>query len=179
MRAQSAGPETTEIDAALLAKANGGDAAAQVQVGDNSFAAGNKATQDPQQQAEYYKLAAGWYRKAAEQGSLAGQLRLAVLYRDGRGVSRDMAQAAEWYRKAAEQGDAGAQGTLGVLYSMGQGIPQSYGDAYYWFDLASRVKGPSQEKYAEYRQMSGMHITAAELAEVQERAAKWLAAHPR
>jgi len=177
--AQTAGPETTETDVALLAKANGGDASAQVQMGDNSCAAGNKATQDPQQLAEYYKVAAGWYRKAAEQGSLAGQLRLAVLYRDGRGVARDMAQAAEWYRKAAEQGDAGAQGTLGVLYSMGQGIPQSYSEAYYWFDLASRVKGPSQDKYAEYRQMSGVHITAAEVADEQERAAKWLAAHPR
>jgi TPR repeat protein len=177
--AQSAGSETPEADAVLLAKANGGDAPAQVQVGDNNCAAGNKATQDPQQLAEYYKVAAGWYRKAAEQGSLAGQLRLAALYRDGRGVSRDMAQAAEWYRKAAEQGDSGAQGTLGVLYSMGQGIPQSYSEAYYWFDLASRVNGPSQEKYAEYRQMSGVHITAGELAEVQARAAKWLASHPR
>jgi TPR repeat protein len=166
-RAQSAGPETTEMDLALLAKANGGDGPAQVQMGDNSCAAGNKATQDPQQLAEYYKMAAAWYRKAAEQGSLMGQLRLAALYRDGRGVPRDMAQAAEWYRKAAEQGDAGAQATLGVLYSIGQGIPQSYGDAYYWFDLASRVEGPSQDKYAAYRQMSGTHITADELADVQ------------
>jgi len=176
---QTAGPETTEIDATLLAKANGGDAAAQVQIGDSSCAAGNKATQDPQQLAECYKVAASWYRKAAEQGSLAGQLRLAELYRDGRGVSRDMAHAAEWYRKAADQGDAGAQGTLAVLYSMGQGIAQSYSDAYYWFDLAAKVKGPNQEKYAAYRQMSGAHITADELADVQEREAKWLAAHPR
>jgi len=176
---QTAGSETTEIDATLLAKANGGDAAAQVQIGDSSCAAGNKAKQDPQQLAECYKVAASWYRKAAEQGSLAGQLRLAELYRDGRGVSRDMAHAAEWYRKAADQGDAGAQGTLAVLYSMGQGIAQSYSDAYYWFDLAAKVKGPNQEKYAAYRQMSGAHITADELADVQEREAKWLAAHPR
>ncbi|MGA2652562.1 MAG: tetratricopeptide repeat protein [Terracidiphilus sp.] len=177
--AQTAGTGTTEIDLALLAKANGGDAPAQVQMGDNSCAAGNKATHDPQQLAEYYKVAATWYRKAAEQGSLTGQLHLAALYRDGRGVPRDMAQAAEWYHKAAEQGDTGAQATLGVLYSIGQGIPQSYGEAYYWFDLASRVKGPSQEKYAAYRQMSGTHITADELADVQQRAAKWLASHPR
>jgi TPR repeat protein len=177
--AQTAGTETTEIDLALLARANGGDASAQVQMGDNSCAAGSKATQDPQQLAEYYKVAAAWYRKAAEQGSLTGQLRLAALYRDGRGAPRDMAQAAEWYRKAAEQGDTGAQATLGVLYSMGQGVPQSYADAYYWFDLAARVKGSNQEKYAASRQMSGAHITADELADVQQRATKWLAAHPR
>jgi len=177
--AQIAGPGTTEMDAGLLAKANGGDATAQVQMGDNSCAAGIKAAQDLKQLAEYYKEAAAWYRKAADQGSVAGQLHLAVLYRDGKGVPRDMQQAAEWYRKAAEQGDVGAQGTLGVLYSMGQGITQSYSDAYYWFDLAARVKGPNQEKYAGYRQMSGAHITADELADVQERATKWVAAHPR
>jgi TPR repeat protein len=90
-----------------------------------------------------------------------------------------MAQAAEWYRKAAEQGDADAQATLGVLYSLGQGVPHSDVEAYYWLDLAAAVKGPNQEKYAANRQMIGTHITADELADVEERVAKWLAAHPR
>ncbi len=129
--------------------------------------------------AEDYKQAAEWYRKAAEKGDIAGELRLAALYRDGRGVERDMAQAAEWYRKAAEQGDANAQATLGVLYSMGQGVPHSDVEAYYWLDLAAAVKGPNQEKYAANRQMIGTHITADELAEVEERVAQWQAAHPR
>lgn len=177
--AQAAGPEAATPDPALLAKANGGDRAAQVQMGDNSCAAGSGVQLSARQLAECNKIAAIWYRKAAEQGSLAGQLRLASLYRDGKGVERDMEQAAVWYRKAAEQGDATAQATLGVLYNMGQGVPQSYTDAYYWFDLAARVKGPNQEKYANYRQMSGEHITTDELAEIQERVDKWLAAHPR
>jgi TPR repeat protein len=177
--AQTGGPQAAAIDPALLAKANGGDAAAQVQMGDNSCAAGSGVANDSRQSAEFYKVAAAWYRKAAEQGSVAGQLRLAALYRDGRGVPRDMEQAAEWYRKAAEQGDASAQGTLGVLYSIGQGVPLDNVEAYYWLDLAARVKGPNQEKFAANRQMVGAHITADELAEVQERVAKWLAAHPR
>jgi TPR repeat protein len=166
-------------EAALQVKADGGDAAAQVQMGDSACAAANASGAGAKQLAECYKTAAGWYRRAAEQGFAAGQVRLAGLYRDGRGVARDMALAADWYRKAAEAGDAGAQGTLGVLYSMGQGVAQSYLDAYYWFDLAARVKGPDQEKYATYRQMSGEHITVDELADEQERAAKWVAAHPR
>jgi TPR repeat protein len=177
--AQAAGSETAAPDQVLLAKANSGDAAAQVRVGDNSCAAASGVTFTSKQLAECNKIASTWYRKAAEQGSRAGELRLAALYRDGRGVPRDMEQAAGWYRKAAEQGDVSAQGTLGVLYSMGQGVPQSYVDAYYWFDLAARVKGPSQEKYATYRQMSGEHITTDELADIEERVAKWLAAHPR
>jgi TPR repeat protein len=161
------------IDAALLAKANSGDPAAQVAVGE-SYAAGKDAPQD-------YKLAAEWYRRAADKGDVAGEVHLADLYRDGRGKAfpRDIAQAAEWYRKAAEQGDTGAQGTMGVLYSMGQGVPRSDPDAYYWFDLAARVKGPNQEKYAANRQNVGARITADELDEVEERVQKWLAAHPR
>ena len=163
--------QTPAIDPAQLAKANAGDAASQVLVGD-SYAAGKGVAQDLQQAAE-------WYRKAADKNDIAGELRLAALYRDGRGVTRDMAQASGWYRKAAEQGDATAQATLGVLYSMGQGVPHDDVEAYYWLDLAAAVQGPNLEKYAANRQMVGTHITTEELAHVQERAAKWLAVHPR
>jgi TPR repeat protein len=167
LRAQQPG-----IDGALLAKANGGDAAAQVAVGE-SYAAGAGVARD-------FRVAAQWYQKAADKGNLAGRLHLAALYRDGgEGFDRDMAQAAEWYRKAADQGDVGAQGMMGTLYSMGQGVEQNYAEAYYWLDLAAAVKGPKQAQFANYRQMMGAHITADELAEVQKRAAAWKVAHPR
>jgi TPR repeat protein len=161
------------IDPALLAKASGGDAASEVAVGED-YAAGKGVTRDLKQAAE-------WYRRAANKGYVAGEMHLAALYRDGGGktFARDMAQAAEWYRKAAEQGDVTAQGILGTLYSMGQGVPLSYPDAYYWLDLAAHVKGPNQEKYAANRQLIGAHITADELADVEDREEKWLAAHPR
>lgn len=170
--------QNPSVNAALLAKANGGDAAAQVRVGD-LFADGNGQARTAKQLAEEYKQAAEWYRRAAEKGDIRGELKLAALYRDGRGVERDMAQAAEWYRKAAEQGDATAQATLGVLYSMGQGVRHDDVEAYYWLVLAAAVKGPNQEKYAANRQMIGTHITADELADVEERVSRWLAAHPR
>jgi TPR repeat protein len=170
--AQTTGAQTAGIDAALLAKANGGDTAAQVLVGE-SYAAGKGVAQDLKQAAE-------WYRRAADKDDASGEVHLAALYRDGgKGFPRDMAQAAAWYRKAAEQGDAGAQGTLGLLYSMGQGVPRDFVEAYYWLDLAAAVKGPNQEKYAQNRQLIGTHITADELEAVQERVVKWMAAHPR
>jgi hypothetical protein len=176
----SATAQTPAINPDLLAKANAGDAAAQVQLGDNSRAAGDAVTHDLQLSAEYYKQAIAWYRKAAEQGSVAGQMHLAALYRDGgKGFARDMEQAAAWYRKAAELGDVTAQATLGVLYSIGQGVPRDDVEAYFWLDLAASVKGPNQDKYAANRQMIGTHITTQELDEVQDRVAKWLAAHPR
>jgi hypothetical protein len=167
------------IDPGVLAKANAGDAAAEVQVGEQ-YAQAAATERHKAQIAEDYKQAEAWYRKAAEQNNVAGELHLAALCRDGgEGFPRDMAQAAAWYRKAADQGDAGAQGTLGVLYSMGQGVPQSDVEAYFWLDLAAAVKGPNQEKYAANRQMVGQHITADELSDVEDRVEKWKAAHPR
>jgi uncharacterized protein len=163
--------QTPAIDPDLLAKANSGDAPAQVQVGEK-YAAGSGVAQD-------YKQAGDWYRKAAEQGNVAAEVHLADLYRDGQGLTRDKSQAADWYRKAAEQGDPGAQGTLAMLYVMGQGVPQSDVEAYYWFDLAAAVKGPNQGRYTENRQNVGTRITADELAATQDRVAKWLAAHKR
>lgn len=161
----------TGMDQALLAKANYGDPAAQILVGD-SYKAGRVVGMN-------YAQAAAWYRKAGDQGRTDALIRLAGLYRDGgSGFQRDMNQAVGWYRKAAELGDVDAQATLGVLYSMGQGVPHSDADAYYWFYLAAKVKGPNQEKYATSRQMMGARITADEQEDAEKRANLWIDAHP-
>jgi TPR repeat protein len=174
-----AGAQTTDSNAALVAKANSGDAAAQVAVGEH-YAASAADLRNAAEAAEAYKQAEAWYRKAAEQGFLAGEMHLAALYRDGgKGFPRDMAEAVVWYRKAAEQGDVTAQGTLGVLYSIGQGVEKNDVEAYFWLDVAASAKGPKQAQYAQNRQLVGTHVTTDELEEVQERVAKWLAAHPR
>ncbi len=176
--AQVPAPQTTAVDPALVAKANAGDVAAEVAVGD-AYAAGSGVAREPRQLAADYKLAAVWYGKAAVQGNIAAQIHLADLYRDGRGVARDMAQAVAWYRKAAEQGDPGAQGTLGLLYSVGMGVERDDVEAYYWLCLASAAKGPNQAKYLANRQSVGEHITTDQQAAVQDRVAAWQAAHPR
>jgi len=171
--------QSSDIDASVLQKANSGDAAAQVQVGESYARAGaNEHNRDAA--GKDYEQAAEWYKKAADQNNIAGELHLAALYRDGgTGFVRDMTQAAAWYRKAADQGDVDAQATLGVLYSMGQGVAQSDVEAYFWLDLAADVSGPNQQKYAANRQMVGQRITADELADLQDRVAAWKAAHPR
>jgi hypothetical protein len=161
-----------------LAKAEFGDAAAQLKAAD-AYAAGSGSPRDSRQLAADYRLAAGWYRKAADQGSVPAQIHLADFYRDGRGVARDMAQAALWYRKAADQGDAGAQGALGVLYSVGMGVERDDIEAYYWLSLAADVPGPKQARYATNRQSVGEHITTDQQSAVEDRVAAWKAAHPR
>jgi TPR repeat protein len=57
------------------------------------------------------------YRKAADQGDVAAQFNLAVVYENGQGgLAKDDAQALPWYQKAADQGDAEAQYNLGVMF---------------------------------------------------------------
>jgi uncharacterized protein len=167
------------VDAALLARANAGDAAAQVEVGEH-YAQQAVNEQDPELAPDEYKQAEAWYMKAAEQGDLNGELHLAAFYRDGgKGFPRDMAQAAAWYRKAAEQGDVSAQGTLGLLYSMGQGVAQDPVEAYFWLDLAASVPGPRQEQFAANRQMIGTRLTQDDVDAVTLRVKHWKAAHKR
>ena len=42
-----------------------------------------------------------WYRRAAEQGSVAAQARLADMFAEGRGIPRDQVQAHTWFNLAA------------------------------------------------------------------------------
>lgn len=172
--------QTAKVDPALLAKANSGAAAAQVAVGEQ-YAKAAEGAQFRDEAAGDWKQAVEWYRKAAEQNSLAGELHLAELYRDGGGQAfpRDMAQAAVWYRKAADQGDTAAQGTLGMLYSLGQGVAQDDAEAYFWLDLAASQPGPHQAQYMANRQNVGTRVTQDQLEQIHEREAKWKAAHPK
>lgn len=175
--ALSAAAQAPAIDPTLLAKANGGDPAAQIAVGEK-YAQAAGAAQDPDDVAEDRKQAFAWYSKAAEKGAIAGEIHVAEAYSYGQGVPRDMAKAAQWYQKAADQGDADAQGRLAMLYSMGQGVPQSDPDAYFWFDLAASANTPNKDRYLQNRQNVGTRITTDELAAVKERLKKWRAAHP-
>ena len=173
-----AGAQAPAIDAALQAKANAGDPAAEVSVGE-SYAKAAGAASDTETAAEAWSKAAEWYAKAAAQSYVPAEIQLADCYSYGHGVARDKGKAAEWYRKAAEQGDPGAEGTLAMLYTVGQGVPQDNAEAYFWFDLAAAADTPNKERYLTNRQNVGTRITADQLAAVEQRLKKWKAAHPR
>ena len=49
--------------------------------------------------------AASWYRKAAEQGNVFGQLALGTCYAYGRGVPENKGEAILWLGRAFEKGD--------------------------------------------------------------------------
>ena len=79
-----------------------------------------------------YKEAASWHRKAAEQGHVVAQTRLAWLYHKGLGVEQDYEEAISWYREAAEQGHILAQNQLGLMYLLGRGVTEDYKEAASW-----------------------------------------------
>ncbi len=53
--------------------------------------------------------AAGWYRKAAEQGDRWAQFNASVMYYKGRGVPQDRVEAAKWWTLAMMEGGAYAE----------------------------------------------------------------------
>ena len=72
----------------------------------------------------------------ADQGYVAAQYNVGIMYDHGRGVSENDAEAVKWYSKAAEQGYANAQSVLGVMYGTGEGVPENNIRAYVWFSMA-------------------------------------------
>ena len=61
-------------------------------------------------------LAYAWHLRAAEAGSVDGQVAVATAHYLGRGAAADPAQAAHWYREAAKGGDVGAQYLVASMY---------------------------------------------------------------
>jgi uncharacterized protein len=62
-----------------------------------------------------YAEAVKWYRRAADQGSMAAQWLLAQMYEDGYGVEQDYVQAHMWFNLSAAQGFEGAAAARAAL----------------------------------------------------------------
>jgi len=75
----------------------------------------------------------------AETKDVNAQYKLAKLYRDGEGRTKNLRLAHNWFKKAAEQGHSGAQYQLGRLYEKGQGGRQDYHKAAEWYHLAAKL----------------------------------------
>jgi hypothetical protein len=52
-----------------------------------------------------WKTALKEFQPLADQGEVEAQSKLAVMYREGRGVTQDFNMVVKWYTKATEQGD--------------------------------------------------------------------------
>ena len=116
-----------------------------------------------------------WYGKAAAQGNVVAEYRMANGYLVGTGLKPNAAEAAAWFQKAAEQGASPAQYQLGVMYESGEGVEQSYALAYFWLALAVRSEpnAGAQEQMEEQRNQAAAHLTPAVVLATDERVKEW------
>jgi TPR repeat protein len=171
---QSKAGSVQNAQAGLIAKAEGGDAAAQFELGlryeNGDWGARNavesakwfrKAAEQGNPEAEYYvgliyyvgettpqnfPEAFKWFQKAAEQGHAASEFELGEMYDYANGVNQDYIQASVWYQKAAEKGNADAQLHLGFLFFNGDGVTQDAQATSEWFTKAAK----QGNKYAQF-----------------------------
>lgn len=75
--------------------------------------------------------------RRAKAGNAEAQYRVGQSYAEGRGVTRDLAEAVKWFREAAEQENALAQDRLGVCFFLGKGVEYDAAEAVKWFRRAA------------------------------------------
>jgi TPR repeat protein len=157
--------QQSEADRTLFkqtkAKADKGDAAAQLQLG-NFYFYGTGVSKD---------LSKGvkWHRKAAEQGLAMAQYQLALDYALGEGAEPDKPEAAIWFRKAAEQNVVEAQVEIGQCYARGDGVQANGADAIHWFRKAV-AQGSMDAEY----QIGKCYFEGTGFSKDIEQGVKWI-----
>ena len=139
------------------------------------FRAGNAALR----RGDYQRALTDW-QLAAAQGNALAEFNLGWMYVKGQGVPQDFAKALKWYRLAAAQGYAYAELNLGVMYAKGQGVPQDFVKAYKWFLLSKATLPATVRDYplaTKYVEALAAQMTPAQIAQAQQEAAAWYAAH--
>ena len=86
-----------------------------------------------------YKNAFTWYQRAALQGHPFAQCQLGLMYREGRGTTKDEKKAFDWFMKAAENQQSCPRGKFYVArsYHFGNGVPVDYERAVKWYLTAA------------------------------------------
>ena len=96
------------------------------------------------------------------------------MYRDGKGVPENNAEAVKWFRKAAEQGEADAQSNLGRMYARGDGVSRDRVTGYMWCSLA---EAQGHKKAARDLNFARRRLTPAQIAKAQALATEWREKH--
>ncbi len=124
-----------ETEANVSKAAIKGDLDAQFQVG-QKYLNGQDAGSTADKQKRLAR-AVRWFWRAAENGHVPSQYRLATLYELGSGTPKNYAEANKWYRRAAEAGHVKAMHNLAVLLAQGQGVQIDHEAAAKWFQKAA------------------------------------------
>ena len=93
-----------------------------------------------------YTTAASYLNSAADRGSVAAVYEMAVLYKNGSGVSKNTTTAFEYMLKAAEAGYTKAFRELGEMYHGGRGTLKDRSMAEYWYRKAAAAGDAKAER---------------------------------
>lgn len=129
-----------------------------------------------------FEGAAGWFRRAARQGSAEAQYALGRLHYEGFIIPRDPREMLAALEAAARQGYARAELTLGVIYEYGfDDVASDLTQALKWYELAGRG-GDAAEVEAKLARLGPRvraKMTGAEIDAALALAAAWPPAERR
>jgi hypothetical protein len=152
--------ESARSPAAAVVQADPNDALGQTALGLDYYFGRNGRPRD-------LTSAAKWLLRAANNGSLAAQHNLSVMYAHGQGLRVDPGEGARWCRIAAERGDQRSQFRMSYLYFHGQGVAQDVVEALYWAELAARQ---GHRGAVSTRDELAARMTAQQIADIRHRA---------
>jgi TPR repeat protein len=123
----------------------------------------------------HQRIAAKWFRLAAEQGHGDAQVSIAGHYLQGYGVRQDYVEAAKWYKKAADQALSCPQLQLGEMYRDGQGVRRDYVQGHMWMNLAATNETTNycSRTALNERQAIAYKMTPAQIEEAQRLGREW------
>lgn len=105
----------------------------------------------------------------AENGDADAQYAVAVLYREGWGVEKNLETATGYYQKSAEQDHRDAMFEVGLMYQVGQGgLTKDYEKSAKWY-LKSAEKGHPAAMYA----VAGLYYNGMGVKRDMDMAMSW------
>lgn len=87
-----------------------------------------------------YSEAAKWYKLAADQEGSYEAYQLALLLKDGKGVSKNAQEAYRYFKKAADKGKSDAYFYVAYFLSEGEGVSKDLTEARNWYEKALAEK---------------------------------------
>ncbi len=118
-----------------------------------------------------FDTALAQFLPAAEQGNLAAQYHLGLMYARGEGVAKDFTEAARWFGRAADGGHSHSQFILGHMYAKGDGVTVDRAQAHMWFTAAA-ANGWWKAREARERLVDA-GMTPQEVTEAGKRYRNW------
>lgn len=121
-----------------------------------------------------YVHAAKYFQSRAKAGDGTAECRLAFLYENGFGVTKDPQRAAVLMKSARGHGCADEEFEIGKNYLEGEGVPKDYGKAFAWLSNASADGNPHAMNYLGnmYAEGKGVKADVKKAAELYINGAK-------